>query len=142
MKNRNFYRMMLICLTAILLLSTSALAIEARASEYLRSYSATLAKTRDGDLAISYNVYGTRKMDSIGVSRIEVQRYNGSRWTTEVVYTDDDLLDLQDSNAAHSSGQFIHVPESSGSYKVLVQVYAEDKDGSDSRVVTTVSIKI
>ena len=85
MKNRNFYRMMLICLTAILLLSTSALAIEARASEYLRSYSATLAKTRDGDLAISYNVYGTRKMDSIGVSRIEVQRYNGSRWTTEVV---------------------------------------------------------
>lgn len=131
---------MLLCLSLLVLLSTTAFGVESRVSEYISSFSATITKTKDGDLAVSYSVSGSKKMDSIGVCRIEIEWYNGSHWTTEEIYTSNDLLDLQASNATSSRGQFIHTPEKSGSYRALVTVYARDANGSDSRVVTTKSV--
>lgn len=140
MKRKNFYRILVLCVTFLTLFSLTALAVESRASEYLSLYSATVAKTRDGNLVVSCSVTGSREMDSIGVSRIEIQWYNGSRWTTEETYTSKDLSDLQASNEIYVSGRFTHTPEESGSYRALVTVYARDGSGSDSRVVTTRSV--
>ena len=140
MKKQKFYRAMALCLTLLMVLSTTVFAAESRASEYLSAFSATAAKTRDGDIAVSCSVTGSKKMDSIGVSRIEIQWYNGSRWTTEEIYTSGDLLDLQASNEMYVSGRLTHTPEESGSYRALVTVYARDANGSDSRVVTTKSV--
>lgn len=117
-----------------------ASAIDLRASDYIAGYAASIDKKRNGDLAISCSVVGSKKMDSIGVSRIEIQWYNGSRWTVEEIYKSDDLSDLQDSNAASFWGEFTHTPEESGPYRALVTVYAKDKSGSDSRIVTTKSV--
>ena len=142
MKKQKFYRAMALCLTLLMVLSTTVFAAESRASEYLSAFSATAAKTRDGDIAVSCSVTGSKKMDSIGVSRIEIQWYNASRWTTEEIYTSSDLSNLQASNSIYVSGKFIHTPEESGSYRALVTVYAEDGSGSDSRVVTTATVKI
>ena len=140
MKKQKFYRIMVLGLTLVMLLSATAFAVESRASEYLSFFSATVTETGDGDLAVSCTVTGSKEMDSIGVNRIEIQWYNGSRWAVEKVYTSRELLDLQASNDMYVSGKLIHTPEKSGPYRALVTVYAKDGKGSDSRVITTRSV--
>jgi len=142
MKKRAIPAVLFVCLAVFMLFDLNALAAETKASEYLKRYSANITKTQDGDLTVSCSVTGVKEMDSIGVSKIVIQQHNGSRWTTEETYTVADLPDLQASNAAYLRGEFTHMPESSGFYRALVTVYAEDGNGSDSEVVTTVSIKI
>lgn len=137
MKSRSFHRIMQICLVILLSLSTTAFAAEIRASEYISAYSADATKTRDGNFAVSYRVNGTKKMDAIGVSRLEVQWYNGSRWITEAVYTSADVPEFQATNKSYLSGKFTHTPENSGSYRAVVTVFAKDGNGSDTRVITT-----
>ena len=121
MKKRAIPAVLFVCLAVFMLFDLNALAAETKASEYLKRYSANITKTQDGDLTVSCSVTG---------------------WTTEETYTVADLPDLQASNVAYLRGEFTHMPESSGFYRALVTVYAEDGNGSDSEVVTTVSIKI
>ena len=137
MKKRAIPAVLFVCLAVFMLFDLNALAAETKASEYLKRYSANITKTQDGDLTVSCSVAGVKEMDSI-----VIQQHNGSRWTTEETYIVADLPDLQASNVAYLRGEFTHMPESSGFYRALVTVYAEDGNGSDSEVVTTVSIKI
>ena len=66
MKQQKFYRAMVLCLTLLMVLSTTVFAVESRASEYLSYFSATATKTRDGDIAVLCSVTGSKKWILLG----------------------------------------------------------------------------
>lgn len=86
MRVRKFLRILCLTLAMITVLSSVAFASSARASKYLSAYYATISETSDGNISIYFNVIAPRKMEHLGVSKINVQKYNGSYWQTEYTY--------------------------------------------------------
>lgn len=73
MRVRKFLRILCLTLAMITVLSSVAFASSARASKYLSAYYATISETSDGNISIYFNVIAPRKMEHLGVSKINVQ---------------------------------------------------------------------
>lgn len=122
----------------LILASTTAFASDVRASSRIMSYSAELRVGNDKDLNIYFSVAASSTMDIIGASRIDIQRYNGSRWTTECTLTVEDETKMQTNDAVRHSAIITYAPSYPGSdYRAVVTVYAKDGFGSSTAQVTT-----
>lgn len=127
-------------LVALLLVfaSTTALAADTRASSRIMSYNAELRVGSDKDLNIYFSVAACSTMDIIGANRIDIQRYNGSRWNTECTLTVEDEPEMQTSDAARHSAIISYEPDYSNSnYRAVVTIYAKDSLGSSEVQATT-----
>ncbi len=122
----------------LILASTTAFAADTRASSRIMSYSAELRVGSDKGLNIYFSVTASSTMDIIGASRIDIQRYNGSRWITECTLTVEDEPEMQTSDAVRHSAIITYAPSYSGSdYRAAVTVYAKDGFGFSTAQVTT-----
>ena len=74
------------------------------------SYSAESLVGSDGDLNIFFSITASSTMDVIGASRIDVQRYSGSRWVTECAITVEDEPEMQTSDAVRHSAIITYTP--------------------------------
>ena len=122
----------------LMLVSTTAFALDTRASSRIMSYSADSRVGSDGDLNIFFSITASSTMDVIGASRIDVQRYSGSRWVTECSITVKDEPKMQTSDAVRHSTIISYTPIYSNSdYRAVVTVYAKDSSGFSTAQVTT-----
>lgn len=122
----------------LMLVSTTAFALDTRASSRIMSYSAESRVGSDGDLNIFFSITASSTMEVIGASRIDVQRYSGSRWVTECAITVEDEPKMQTSDAVRHSAIITYTPSYSESdYRAVVTVYAKDSSGFSTAQVTT-----
>lgn len=126
----------LLCLSMIC--SISAYAAEARASSQISVCSATLEKLSNGDLKLKLSIYATGIMDSIGVSTVVIERYNGNKWVEEQTYSFSDTPELQTSGEKRYTVTLVITPHYADlDYRAKVTFYAEDSSGSSTKLVTT-----
>lgn len=130
-------RIILTFLSALLVLSLFALptveAIELRASEQITSYASTVFPVGNGELAIEFSISGKGIMSNIGAKEIKI--YHGSKWQHCDTYTEDDAGMCTSSDYKYTNA--IVYPGTAGTYyKVVVTVFAENANGSDSRTET------
>lgn len=136
-------RILFVLLSALLacFFTMSAFAITARASEQISSYTTSATPLSDGDIKISFKVYGTAMMDELGAEEITVYRHSGSNWV-EVDYYDRNDSGMTSTNTSRHSGSVTFNGTSGVEYKVEITIFAEDENGYDSRTKTyTVTAK-
>ena len=81
-------------------------------------------------------------MDTIGASKIDIKRYDGSRWITEETLTVRDYPEIQTSKAVRHSASIAYTPDYTGAtYQAVVTAYAEDSSGSSTSQATTAQVR-
>ena len=77
-------------------------------------------------------------MDTLGASRVVIERYNGSRWIAEYTFTPRNTPEIQTSRDWGYDAILTYTPDyTETDYHAVVTFYAEDANGSDSIKVTT-----
>ena len=113
----------------------TAAATVSRASEQIRNYNTDVFATGDGELAIQVSVTGTGVMSSIGIKEIKIYAQSGSSWILQDVFTESNYGMCQTDTFKYSDT--IGYSGMAGLYyKVVVTVFAENINGSDSRTET------
>lgn len=129
----------LLCM--VLLFNISAYAAEMRASSYINSKIVSLSVSRNGDLNIYFYVYSNGTMDTLGASRIEIERYNGTRWIVEHTFTSRNAPEIQTSKDWEHEATLTYTPDYTGTdYRAVVTFYAKDANGSDSIKATSKTV--
>lgn len=136
-------------ITVLLLVSILAGAVASASPEsavpcesgYLLAYSATAATGSErGAIKVTFIVKGMQENTTqIGVSKISVCRYDGTPMKTIYGSTANGLLAAGVLN--YSGSYEITGLEPGTSYYALVTIIAADASGSDTRVVTTNTVK-
>lgn len=121
-----------------LVLSATAIAMDARASSRFKRYSAELSAGNDGNVYVLFSVTASSTMDIIGASSITIQRYDDAQWVTECILTVKDEPRMQTTDAARYSASISYKPISykpisyNTDYRAVVTVYAKDSSGSST----------
>ena len=131
----------IICVIFILAMciSSTALAAETKASDYIKSYSAATTTTGSSNVRIGFSITGKSIMDKIGVTTIYLyEKPQGSNsWTIVKVFTNADFPSLVAENTSSHSGNVSYSGTSGCQYYAVVYFRAEKGSGSDSRAYTT-----
>lgn len=127
-------------LLAITSLSAVASAAESRASDYLSIYDATLAQgSTSGGIVVNYYVNSSKPgVTQIGVSKIEIYTSSGTKVKTVYGTVANGLI--ANTNMVHA-GSYPITCSPNTEYYAKVTVMGKNSQGSDSRVITTNSIK-
>lgn len=127
--------MVLTCFCGAALAAT----LSPRASLTLSSYEVMLkAGSKSGEIRINYDVTASKLADSLGVSSIEIYKSNGSYVTTITGSTSNGLIC---NNDVSHMGVYSYIGTSGVSYYAKVTVFATVGSVSDSRTVTTSTVK-
>lgn len=117
----------------------SATAVTLRASETLTRYSAILKAGRaSGSIKISYDILANDKADSLGISSIVIYKSDDSYVTT---ITGSESNGLIKKSSAYHQSSYTYAGKSGTSYYAVVTVFATIGDKTDSRSVTTKTVK-
>ena len=104
-------------------------------SLYIDSYSAAITASSGGKIEIVCAVTGIGIMDVIGVSTLNIQKYQAGSWTTVKSWSG--LYDYNSMQAAfHATYQGI----AGSQYRAVIIFYASNSVGSDTRILTTNSV--
>ncbi len=138
---KKIVRGMSLLFAILMIMSTSALAMDMRASTRIERSSVRIKIGVDDNLWVYFSVDAVSIMDDIGASRITIQRYNGSRWITESTLTPEDMPEMQASNELRHSAAVPYSPMYSGySYRAVVDVYATNSTGTSTKTLTSTSV--
>lgn len=137
MKKRAFAIFIIFVLSLMYTTNVSASDNQTRASQYLSSYSASLATEEEGIISISFLVFATSVADKVGASKIVIQQKSSSSWSNVQTYDSDNMNDLLGYNCLFKDGKVTYSGVSGYQYRAIVTIYAEIGSGSDSRIVTT-----
>ena len=126
-------------LFAILLVlncSTFAHAIEARASLYLDGYAVGVIPQGNCKMAVSYIVYGTDTMDTLGAQKIEVEEWDGENWQPMTTFSVSKNSDFYAYNVSEHAGVVYFTGLPGVKYRATLTAYAKLGSGSDTGTVT------
>lgn len=140
---RSFKKIPVLLLTLALLCS-SALAADASpwASSHISSYRASVSAS-GRNLAVTVNVAGLARMDSIGASKIVIEySSNGSSYSTASYYYGSDYPEMLTSGYSYAGTPITYYCSSAGYYRAVVTCYAASGSGSDSKVYTTSAVRV
>ena len=126
-------------LTILLLFNSTATAATygTMASNYISAYSAYVNSDGDGKVSVWFEVYGTKIMDEIGVSKIELQEKESGSSVWKTVKTYSNLLTYNDIYYASSVD---YSGKAGNAYRAYVTVWAGKNGDGDSRTTLTYSI--
>lgn len=134
MKRKKLIRAFLILLCAALLCSIPAYAVEARASERIDLSASTIGKTASGDLSAYFMVRATEKMDVIGATSVEIQRYTFTGWVTEYTFTSEKIPALLKTDSTRNSAELIYTPLFPGkTYRSVANIYVKNATGTTTQ---------
>lgn len=122
-----------VIMVVALLLPVTALAVEPRGSYYFMCSSVSLYRESAGDrtFAACFDVTGTHVMDKIGASLLKIQRSSdGENWTTMKTYRMADYPEMICENTTQHDYYFYYTGTTGYSYRVYVELYAEDSAGT------------
>ena len=135
---KKIVRGMSLLFAILMIMSTSALAMDMRASTRIERSSVRIKIGVDDNLWVYFSVDAVSIMDDIGASRITIQRYNG---ITESTLTPEDMPEMQASNELRHSAAVPYSPMYSGySYRAVVDVYATNSTGTSTKTLTSTSV--
>ena len=121
---------------SILLLMASFLHLSAyattRASDQICSYSAEGAACGNGKIAIVFSIEGTGFMNSLGASKIRIYEQSG-RLAGYFLKSDEGMTATN--KVSHGATMYFY-GTSGVEYEIVVTVFAENDNGSDSRSIT------
>lgn len=122
-------------LTCVLFAATSSFAA-ARASAQIDYYSINAKAIGNGEIAIMFTVTAPRFMEELGAESIYVYERATLGWDlVEIMDKDDSGMTAHDA-MRHGTTVYFN-GESGKEYRIVVTIFAEDKDGeSDSRSKT------
>lgn len=139
MKKRLFSLFCITFLIASLVTTANASSIQPYASDYLAKYTIAMGPgSNTGELLLAYSVVGTGNATTTGIKKIAVYKANGTYVTTIYGSTFNNLLGA---STSYHGGTYTYKGVSGTSYYMLVTVYAGDSYGSDTRTVTTNTVK-
>ena len=122
-------------LACALLVATSSFAA-ARASAQIDIYEINAKATGNGRIAIMFSVIGSNFMEQIGAESIFIYERAAIGWDLAERYNKDDP-GMSANNAVKFGNTIYFDGESGKEYRIIVTIFAEDKDGeSDSRSKT------
>lgn len=127
-------RIITITVLMAMILSTTALAVEQRASTHLRRYDATVSTNSYGTVTIEFNVTGRSSMSKIGASSISLYKSDGTYVKT---YYPSTYTNMMAYGTDYHSSSVIHIGEAGQQYYAVVTFYAQNSSGSDSATFTT-----
>ena len=113
----------------------AALELENRASDQIASYTTIVDAIGDGEIEIYFDIQGTLVMDAIGAEEIVVYRLSGSNWVEVGYYDRDDAGMSSENESRHNDSVYFYGTEGVR-YKVVIELFAEDSRGYDSRTRT------
>lgn len=143
MKKTCYIQSVAILLCLIMICSIPVYATEDRASERIYRSNVVLAKSDNNDLNMYFSVVATGRMDVVGASSVEVQRYSLLGWTTEYTFTPDDTPELQTKGETRHNATLTYSPKYTGkSYRVIVMIYVENASGVSTKKLTSESVVI
>lgn len=120
-------------------LAVAAAASDVRSSPTISSYAVMLkAGSKRGELRISYDVTSSQPRADVGVSSIEIYKSDGTYVTTITGTTSNGLIS---NGTGSTSGTYSHIATSGVSYYAKVTIFAKANGVSDSRTVTTETVK-
>jgi len=105
------------------------------ASGQIDSYYIDVYESDDGQIAIEFDVIGSGTMDYIGAESIAVYYKDGTRW----IFLDENTRDnsgMSRSNTYSFTNTIYYDGDSGYDYKVVVEIFAENDEGYDSRIKT------
>jgi len=133
----------LLTLSIVLILCVSSISVAlatVEGSSYLESYCSIIVAEGSSKIVITFDVAGTGKMTSIGVTQIEVQKKIGNSWYTDTTLKASNNPNFLTSNSyIHSSSvRVTGVPGTQ--YRAILTFYAANSNGSDSKDQTSSTV--
>lgn len=134
---KRVFRKLIICAMIICIIATSVYGT-INSSAYIMSTSASATQgSSTGQIKVHYSITGTTTMTTLGASKIEVYKSNGTLYKT---ITGSFANGLLKQNGIVASGTYAISCVSGTSYYCRVTLYAGNNSGSDSRTITTVTV--
>lgn len=128
--------MMLLCFTT--LFSISAYAADMRASEQIKTATASLSMDRNGEFEIKLDILAYDTVDILGASTVIMQRKSGSKWISEYTFTLNNTPELQTENVNRFKLTLNYNPDyTDAEYRAVVNCYAQKDTASSSKTVTS-----
>jgi len=122
--------------------STTANAAPISASEYISSYAAVTTKSGT-KLTVTYSVDGNTLMTSIGASKITIYEKNGSAaWKVVKTFSYPATTGLRSSNAASHYSSVTYTGVAGRQYYAVVEFYAGNSTGSDTKTSSTNTVTL
>jgi hypothetical protein len=127
--------------SALLVLSIlfipAALTAEARASDYITNTAVGISKS-GLTITVDYSITGTGNMTSIGASSIVIYKNSSPVYT----FSYPAVSALRSSNTYVHSSSVRYTGTTGNTYYAVVNFYAGNSNGSDTRARTTVSMTL
>lgn len=126
----------LVLLFAMILSAVPANAVEVkepRASAYFDAYAMSIVPEGNGRMAVSFAVYGTGRMNKIGVYSLRIEtEFAPDKWVEEfTVYGEDHATDFFSENIYEHIGGYYFTGIPGLKYRAVLVAYAEDASGSE-----------
>ena len=113
-----------------------AMAAEARASAWFTGYGASIVASGNGKINIEFRGVGTGTMTKLGASTIDIYKSNGT-FVKTISYTASGNGYMMGYNTAFHSGSVPYSGVAGQKYYAVVNFYAKNSSGSDTRSYTT-----
>ena len=127
---------LIFALTLIAMLTTTAVAMETRASKLIISHSCVASAETDGKINVTFSITGKRIMSRIGAQSMSFYIKNGTSWKLVESYTEY-YVGMSAMNKVTYDNTITYQGTAGADYKVVVTLFVKDSDGAtDSRTYT------
>ena len=146
-RNIKFFRLIAICLVAVMIVPIQAHAsteenIEPRASYYLDSYQAYVYPAGSGEIQVWFNVTADDYMDEVGALSIHIyESSDNSTWTYKTTYRHTNYPNMLATNDIFHCSYITYQGTAGKYYKAYVCIWAGKDGGGDTRYYWTSSKK-
>jgi hypothetical protein len=134
---RRLFKFISVFVVISVICSVAAVSAAARASDYIETYSASISRSGT-TVTVNYAIIGTGSMTSIGASSIVIYR-NGVSVATFSYPT---VSALRSSNTFTHDSNVYYTGTSGNTYYAVITFYAGNSSGSDTRTITTSSVRL
>ena len=127
---------LIFALTLIAMLTTTAVAMETRASKLIISHSCVASADTDGKINVTFSITGKRIMSRIGAQSMSFYIKNGTSWKLVESYTEY-YFGMSAMNKVTYDNTITYQGTAGEEHKVVVTLFVKDSDGAtDSRTYT------
>lgn len=127
---------LIFALTLIAMLTTTAVAMETRASKLIISHSCVASADADGKINVTFSITGKRIMSRIGAQSMSFYIKKGTSWKLVESYTEY-YFGMSAMNKVTYDNTITYQGTAGADYKVVVTLFVKDSDGAtDSRTYT------
>lgn len=111
--------------------------VDPRGSRYLDCYAAGMVCNGGYEMEVVLEVFGTHTMDKIGVEKIVIQEWSGSRWIDYMTVKGSNHPEFYAYDTPDYGGTYTFDGFPDAEYRAIVTAYAERDGGSDTGTVTS-----